>query len=149
MIRRREIAAGLTVMVAFVVAAVVLANAWQARTDRQQATRDTTQATALALRLAALNYQQDIDRWHELRRGCNRSVADRQLLLAQARASYTANRIVSTDPRQPDRTRRARSAEAQAYWQAILGYRKRVPPVFSCVRAFPKPLAPPGVTTLP
>jgi hypothetical protein len=154
MIGRREIAAGVAIMVAFIIAAVVLGSAWQNHSDQQQAAQDARQARAAAHRLAVGGYRQDIKRWHDLQRGCARSVRDRLGSIRLLTFSARANQAVADDNVNTWSVRHYRGLEAAAQRRAIRGLRLSVPGKdprkgFSCLRAYPKPPAPSGVTPLP
>lgn len=75
----------------------------------------------------------------QLRTGCHRSVSDRQNEIRLLSAGIVANAIVANDPAQPKLTRDARAAQVRTDRQVIASARLRVPPVFSCDRAYPEP----------
>jgi hypothetical protein len=123
----------------------------QRATERRiLATQEMTSAVQRATndRIVAAFYKASIDRWHQSQYGCGRSVDDRRLTLRVTKATLRATHVVASDPALSERTRVARLTEAQALRRQIRGLRLRVPPQFSCARAYPKPKAPPGVKPL-
>jgi hypothetical protein len=139
MIGKREIAAGVVVMMAFLVGATALGSAWQNRSDRAA---------------AKLGYRQDVSRWHDLQRGCARTVRDRLGSIRLLTFSAIANQAVADDNFNTASVRHYRRLEAAAQRRAIRGLRESVPGKdprrgFSCLRAYPKPVAPSGVSPLP
>jgi type II secretory pathway pseudopilin PulG len=149
MIGRREIAAGVAVMVAFIIAAVVLGSAWQNHSDEQQAAQDARQARAAAHRLAVEGYRQDIKRWHELQSGCSRSKVDRTAIAAALRAQATyLNQVLDAASVKADVKRAARVAQA-TFSRSASGLESRSGKNLRCGDVYPKPLAPSGVTPLP
>jgi type II secretory pathway pseudopilin PulG len=149
MIGKREIAAGIAVMLAFVVAAVVLGSAWQNRSDQQQAANDARQARAAAHRLAVEGYRQDIKRWHELQSGCKRSKIDRTAIASALRAQATyLNGVLDAASVKAD-VKRAALVAQRRFNRSATGLESRTGRKLDCARVYPKPAVPAGVTPLP
>jgi hypothetical protein len=87
----------------------------------------------------AQSYQGRVDLHRAQLAGCHRGIADRLVHLRESEASWKANLIVASDPRQPAVTRSARRDQAVAEELAVKSYRTRVPPALDCDKAFPGP----------
>jgi hypothetical protein len=132
-IGRRELAAGLAVMCAFVIATVVIGSAWQDRTDRDQ---------------ASMTYRQNLDRWRELQRGCQRSKTDRTAIAAALRAQATyLNQVLGAASVKADVKRAARVAQ-QTFNRSATDLESRTGTALDCTSVYPKPLPPAGVQPL-
>lgn len=102
-----------------------------------------------ALSVARAAYKQDIQNWHEKLEGCGRSVDDRRGSINLLTLSAVANEAVADNGVNTSTVRRARGREAAAQRAAVRSLEQRVPPAFTCITAYPKPVAPAGVRPLP
>lgn len=89
----------------------------------------------------------------KLRQGCERSILDRLVSRDQAISAYRANWLVGTDVEQPQRTRKARLAQARENLHAARSYELRIPVAqhrsdmpggvvrtgLDCARVYPRP----------
>jgi cbb3-type cytochrome oxidase subunit 3 len=58
---------------------------------------------------------------------CGRGIADRVVARDESLAAYRANKLVASDPKQPARTRLARSDQATSNMAAVLSRESRLP----------------------
>ena len=99
--------------------------------------------------VAESSYRQNVDRWHELQKGCQRSKTDRTMIAAALRAQSTyLEHVLAAASVKADVKRAARRGQA-VFNASATDLESRTGQKLACARVYPRPTVPDGVTPLP